>query len=124
MSGFAALAMVNLDTADPPAQARFYAEALGWQVTHSETEYAMVSDGTTSIGFGQVPGYRPPAWPDPDGVKRFHLDLYVDDVDEAERQCHKLGASTPEFQPGGERWRVLLDPGGHPFCLCPRPSGG
>jgi hypothetical protein len=23
----------------------------------------------------------------------------------------------PDHQPGGDRWRVLLDPAGHPFCL-------
>ena len=29
----------------------------------------------------------------------------------------KLGATRPDHQPGGDRWRVLLDPAGHPFCL-------
>ncbi|USY17364.1 hypothetical protein NE857_18635 [Nocardiopsis exhalans] len=28
-----------------------------------------------------------------------------------------LGAHKPEEQPGGDRWRVLVDPAGHPFCL-------
>ncbi len=124
MSGFASLAMVNLDCTEPPALARFYAEALGWQVTHSEADYAMISDGTTGVGFGRVPDYRPPAWPDTAAPKRYHLDLYVDDLDEAEQRCHKLGATTPDFQPDGQRWRVLLDPAGHPFCLCPRTAGG
>ncbi|MEE1724830.1 hypothetical protein PUR58_17760 [Streptomyces sp. JV186] len=27
------------------------------------------------------------------------------------------GAVRPEPQPLAERWRVLLDPAGHPFCL-------
>ncbi len=27
-----------------------------------------------------------------------------------------LGARVPDEQPG-ETWRVLVDPGGHPFCL-------
>lgn len=29
----------------------------------------------------------------------------------------KLGATKPEAQPGGDRWRVFTDPAGHPFCL-------
>ncbi|PZG03552.1 hypothetical protein C1I95_33755 [Micromonospora craterilacus] len=31
----------------------------------------------------------------------------------------KLGAAKPEHQPGGDRFRVLTDPAGHPFCLVP-----
>ena len=57
---------------------------------------------------------------DPAGHKQFHLDFYVDDLDEAEAACLKLGAAKPEFQPGGEKWRVLTDPSGHPFCVCKR----
>jgi hypothetical protein len=29
----------------------------------------------------------------------------------------ELGAAKPDFQPGEDRWRVLLDPAGHPFCI-------
>ncbi len=55
------------------------------------------------------------AWPD-DGRKQFHLDLAVTDIAEAERRCVGLGASVPDEQPG-DTWRVLIDPGGHSFCL-------
>lgn len=119
MDGIATLAMVNLDCADPRALAAFYHEVLGWPVLHSEDAYAMIGDGTTNIGFGRVDGYRPPRWPDEESAKRYHLDLHVQDVDKAAARCQELGAVTPDFQPGGDRWRVLLDPAGHPFCLCP-----
>jgi predicted enzyme related to lactoylglutathione lyase len=118
MTGIATLAMVNLDCEDPRTLADFYQQVLGWQVTHSEDTYAMITDGGTSIGFGRVEGYRPPAWPDQDAAKRYHLDLSVDDLDEAEARCQNLGATRPDFQPGGDRWRVLIDPAGHPFCIC------
>jgi predicted enzyme related to lactoylglutathione lyase len=111
--------MVTLDCQDPPVLATFYATILGWDVTHSEEEYAMITDGATSIGFGRVEGFTPPAWPDTTSTKRYHLDLLVDDLTRAEATCRTLGASVPDFQPGGERWRVLTDPSGHPFCLCP-----
>lgn len=114
----ASLAMVNLDCADPSALAQFYAGVLGWDVTYSDNDYGMISDGKTSIGFGRVEGYNPPPWPDEGSSKRYHLDLSVEDMGAAEGQCVELGAKVPEFQPGGERWRVLLDPAGHPFCLC------
>ncbi|GAB1641983.1 VOC family protein [Krasilnikovia sp. MM14-A1259] len=123
MSGFATLAMINLDAADPAALASFYAQLLGWEVVHSADDYAMISDGTTSIGWGRVPGYTAPGWPDETAPKRYHLDFYVDDLDKAQEQALALGASKPDTQPEPQRWRVLLDPGGHPFDLCARPQG-
>jgi predicted enzyme related to lactoylglutathione lyase len=124
MPGFASLAMVNLDCTDPPVLARFYSEVLGWPVTHSQDEYAMISDGATSIGFGQVPGYRPTIWPQEPAPKRYHLDFYVDDLDKAEALCLELGATKPQAQPEPKRWRVMIDPSGQPFDLCARPEQG
>lgn len=120
MSGFATLAMLNLDAGDPAAQAGFYAAVLGWEVTHSDADYAMISDGTTMIGFGRVPGYSAPGWPREEAPKRYHLDFYVDDLDQAEERALALGATKPAEQPTPDRWRVLLDPAGHPFDICRR----
>jgi predicted enzyme related to lactoylglutathione lyase len=117
MATAAKLIMFNLDCSDPRQLARFYGQVLSWPVTHSQQEYAMIADGDAAIGFGHVPDHKPPAWPDGD-AKRYHLDLAVPNLGEAEAACLTLGASVPDFQPGGERWRVLLDPEGHPFCLC------
>ena len=120
MPGFATLAMLNLDAEDPAALADFYARVLGWEVLHSEQEYAMIGDGSTNIGFGRVPGYSAPGWPAETAPKRYHLDFSVDDLDKAEEQALALGATKATEQPDAERWRVLLDPGGHPFDLCLR----
>ncbi|TQS46709.1 VOC family protein [Cryptosporangium phraense] len=119
----ATLAMVNLDAPDPGALADFYSAILGWPVVHRQAEYAMISpEAGAPIGFGRVEGHVPPEWSEdaaPD--KRFHLDLSVDDPDEAAARCVALGATKPTFQPGADRWTVLQDPAGHPFCLCRRP---
>jgi predicted enzyme related to lactoylglutathione lyase len=120
MTGIATLAMINLDAGDPAAQASFYARLLGWEVQHSQAQYAMIGDGSTSIGFGQVPGYSGPGWPAEAAPKRYHLDFYVDDLDKAEEQAIGLGATKPDEQPQPDRWRVLLDPGGQPFDICVR----
>ena len=116
------LAMVNLDSSDPAAHAAFYHRVLGWEVTHSQPEYAMISGGGAAIGFGLVEGYRPPSWPDSGGGKRYHLDVYVDDLALAEKEFVAAGATKPAFQPGDGRWVVLIDPIGQPFCICPRPQ--
>ena len=118
----AALSMVNIDSADPARLARFYAAALGWEVTYSDDSYGMVEGDGIKVGFGKIEGFQPAQWPDQAGAKRFHLDLQVDDLDEAAERLCAIGASQPDFQPGAGRWRVLLDPDGQPFCLSPRPA--
>src|SRR5579862_4222975 len=100
----ASLYMVNLDCADPRAMAGFYSALLGWETPYAEDAYSMVSDGTTSIGFGRVDGYRPPAWPDNEHTKQYHLDFRVPDLPRAEVAARGLGATMPDFQPGGDRW--------------------
>lgn len=123
MAGFANLIMVDLECTDPPALAEFYHQVLGWDVTHSQADYAVITDGSTRVRFGLVDGYEAPGWPDSAAPKRYHLDLRVDDVAKAVERCLELGAGRPEFQPGGDRWTVLTDPAGHPFCLCPAQAG-
>ena len=43
--------------------------------------------------------------------------LAVADLDEAAAEAERLGARPAPNQPDPRRWRVLLDPAGHPFCL-------
>ncbi|MCX4648010.1 MULTISPECIES: VOC family protein [unclassified Streptomyces] len=47
----------------------------------------------------------------------MHFDFQVGDLDSAVAEAVALGATVAEFQPQ-ESVRVLLDPAGHPFCLC------
>ena len=46
-----------------------------------------------------------------------HLDLGVDNLDTAQAAFPALGATEPASQPQPDRWRVLFDPAGHPFCI-------
>ena len=115
-TAIARLAMVTLDTADPAASAAFWSGMLGWDVTYSEGDYAMLTGPSNALGFGRVEGYVAPEWPNENGSKQFHFDLAVDDLDAAQEAAVELGATVADPQPG-ETWRVLLDPSGHPFCL-------
>jgi hypothetical protein len=47
----------------------------------------------------------------------MHLDFQVADLDEAVAAAVALGATVAGHQPQ-QNVRVLLDPAGHPFCLC------
>jgi hypothetical protein len=41
----------------------------------------------------------------------------VDDLDSAVSSAIALGAREAEHQPAPDKWRVLIDPVGHLFCL-------
>jgi len=112
----ARLAMVTLDCADPEASAAFWSAMLGWEVAHAQAEYAMLTGPSHALGFGKVDDYEAPAWPNARGSKQFHFDLAVDDIDAARTAAADLGATVVDEQPG-DTWTVMLDPGGHPFCL-------
>jgi hypothetical protein len=78
---------------------------------------ALTDDSGCDLGFQRVAGYRAPQWPGQDVPQQFHLDFRADDLDAVEELALELGAAKPDHQPGDGRWRVLLDPAGHPFCL-------
>ena len=108
---------VMLDCPDAAELSRFYAELLGKPVTYAADGMAMIGeDGAQPILFQRVEDYRPPRWPDRDHPQQFHIDVTVDDVDEAEAATLKLGATS--LSASGENWRVYADPAGKPFCLC------
>ncbi len=110
------IGMVSIDCDDAAKMGKFYGDLLGWELAYEADEYAMLQSGSQRLGFGQTPDYRRPSWPD-DGHKQFHLDLGAEDVEATIARCVELGATKPDEQPGGDRWTVLLDPAGHPFCI-------
>ena len=111
-------AAVTFDCADPAELARFYGELLGYPVLFATDDFVLLGkEGAAGLGFNRLADYRPPTWPDPAQEKQAHIELGVDDLAEAEKRLLELGATKPEFQPGEERWTVLLDPAGHPFCI-------
>jgi Glyoxalase-like domain len=67
------------------------------------------------VAFQLAPGYQPPRWPDPASPQHMHVDVRVEDIDQAERAVLALGARA--LPGGGETFRVYADPAGHPFCL-------
>ncbi|MFP8961663.1 VOC family protein [Streptomyces nanhaiensis] len=113
------LTAITLDCPDPEALAAFYRHATGLEPhPESDGDFAALNCGDgLFIGFQKVDGYQAPCWPGQAVPQQLHLDFAVDDLDEAETLLLELGAAKPEHQPGGDRWRVLTDPAGHPFCL-------
>jgi catechol 2,3-dioxygenase-like lactoylglutathione lyase family enzyme len=114
------LRTVVLDCPDPRALAEFYAGLFGGTVEADDEDWVVLNEPSgTRLAFQRSPEYQPPSFPDPEGSQQFHLDVRVDDPDEAERQALALGATRipgvgNEFD---DPFRVFRDPAGHTFCL-------
>ena len=110
-----------LDCPDASALARFYADLLGWTIEKDEAGWAaMRPPGSVAyVAFQSSPEYVEPVWPPaPDEQQMMmHLDVEVDDLGAAVEDALAAGARLAEHQPQ-DNVRVMLDPAGHPFCLC------
>ena len=110
-----------IEAPDPSALATFYSQLLGWTIVHEEPGTAVIAapDGPIYTVFQQAEGYQHPVWPPQDGRQRpmMHFDFQVADLDEAVAEALALGATLSDHQPQANV-RVLLDPAGHPFCVC------
>ncbi|WP_240662233.1 VOC family protein [Streptomyces sp. WAC 06738] len=114
------LSAITLDCPDPPLLAAFYQQATGLTLhPKSDADFAgLTGAGELVIGFQRVDGYRAPTWPTQAVPQQLHLCFTIEeDLAEAEARLLSLGAAKPQGQPQEDRWRVLTDPAGHPFCI-------
>ncbi|MBF6214773.1 VOC family protein [Nocardia puris] len=119
----ARLGAVSLDSDDPSTLGRFYRELLDLRLVYESAELVVLRGGDVTITVEKVADYKAPDWPDDRIPKQMHLDLFVSDLDESESAALSIGATKPDTQPAPDKWRVLLDPSGHPFCLTLPPNG-
>jgi catechol 2,3-dioxygenase-like lactoylglutathione lyase family enzyme len=109
-----------LDTPDPRALAAFYQQLLGWSIGQDEPDWVTLRppDGGSGLSFQAEPNHVAPRWPAGPGdpQMQLHLDIEVEDLDEAGAFATALGATLAAYQPQADV-RVYLDPVGHPFCL-------
>lgn len=123
---------VTIAAARPRMLAHFYSEVLGWPYVREEAPpahqppdggYAIVCppEGVAglALNFEYDAHYRRPVWPTAEGeqIPTQHLDVGVDDLDSAVTWAIECGATLADFQPATTH-QVLIDPEGHPFCLC------
>jgi catechol 2,3-dioxygenase-like lactoylglutathione lyase family enzyme len=113
------LETVVLDARDPHLLARFYADVLGARIETEQDDWITIADdtGRKLLSFQTSPEHQPPRFPDPAGSQQLHVDIRVDDVDEAQRRVLELGATRVNDAHEDNTFRVFRDPAGHPFCL-------
>ncbi|MGO1435835.1 MAG: VOC family protein [Canibacter sp.] len=123
-----------LDCESAQRLAEFYAALLGWTIMHpspdvdgAEAEWVDVvppnqADSAFKLACQTVQNYRAPQWRGSDVPAQAHLDFHVPALAEALPHALAVGATEAQVQPSENgSFRVLLDPAGHPFCLCEVP---
>ncbi|MGO9342853.1 MAG: VOC family protein [Acidimicrobiales bacterium] len=111
------LGSVSLDCPDPHELAAFYARLLGVEVAFDSENFSALKLDGVWLSMQRVSDHRAPSWPGPETPQQIHLDFAVDDLDVGERAAIEAGATKAGDQPSPDRWRVMFDPAGHPFCL-------
>jgi hypothetical protein len=112
---------VSLDCADPAVLADFYLALLGGETLWQSAGSVGIRVPGLVLAMQRVEDYRRPAWP---GSSVVHLDLTAGadaagagaDAGGAAARAVSAGAVLADYQPD-PRWRVMLDPAGHPFCI-------
>jgi catechol 2,3-dioxygenase-like lactoylglutathione lyase family enzyme len=122
---------VTIGAPNPRSLAAFYERLLGWRIAHEdgarpgappEDGWAQLrpvsGDAGPTLNFEFEAEYTPPIWPSEPGQQHIteHLDIAVEDLEEAAAWAVDAGARLADYQPQNDI-RVMLDPAGHPFCL-------
>jgi hypothetical protein len=111
------LGSVSLECAEPAPLAAFWATLLGGEIAFESDDFVAVKLDRLWLSTIRVDNFKPPTWPSDEVPKQIHLDLSVDDLASAEAEAVALGAMKASVQPAPDRWTVMIDPAGHPFCL-------
>ena len=112
---------LTIDCLNAERTRNFYANLLGWEKTTAYGTSAVKTDRGMTILFWEpdIP-YVSPVWPEEFGKeqKQMHLDFSLDDVEATVEKAISLGATKATIQYGDKDIVTMLDPEGHPFCLC------
>ena len=119
-------AYTALDCPNPWRLANFYSQITDWRVqpfeegeTEETCEWLELHDSTgrTTMGFQKIDNYKAPTWPSGDVPQQVHMDFHARDLDITEKKLLAIGARKASHQIRPHRFRVYLDPIGHPFCI-------
>lgn len=116
-----AIAALTVDCSDAKAMVTFYKEGFGGRADADFSHLDRVRVDGLLMLFRELDGWNPPTWPGSN--LQMHLEVYVDDLKQAEARLLSLGACNPAEQDSADPGLVVLtDPAGHPFCIFERPT--
>lgn len=109
-----------VDCNDEQKSQRFYSELLSWEMCELFSRPAVRKSNGIVFLFIEEQDYVCPIWPEEDGKqqKQMHFDFQVEYVLLMVQKAEKLGAIKASNQYGESDFITMIDPAGHPFCLC------
>lgn len=115
-----------IDAPEPQVLAGFYEELLGLTRVEDSAEWVTLAEGgrRPTLAFQRVADYRAPQWPSSHHSQQMHLDVLVDNLDNAQARVLAIAATLLEGSDKPIGYRVYADPVGHPFCLVTPQSVG
>ena len=110
---------IVIDCPEPRALAPFYEALLGAERVEDSAEWVTLAagEGSPTFSLQRTARYRAPDWTSGDPPQQLHLDILVDNLDDAEGEVLGLGGTLLEGSDKPIGYRVYADPVGHPFCL-------
>jgi hypothetical protein len=109
-----------VDAEDPARLARWWAEALGYQIVHEEPDEVEIRRTRE-----ELPGLLFTPVPEPKSVKnRLHLDLRPDDQEAEVERLVDMGARPVDIGQQDVSWVILADPEGNEFCVLSSRTNG
>ena len=111
---------ITIDCDDEDGLCEFYHKLLGGEKCMKFAHNALYIKEGVEFLFVEEDDYLPPVWPAKSGKqqKQIHFDFGVPDLAAAVKYAEYIGAVKAEVQFGGSEFTTMLDPAGHPFCLC------
>jgi len=116
---------VTLDSDNPDELSDFYQKLLGWEKRKYTINSIVFNDHDDGMPFQLLfqydENYVRPVWPAEPGEQQqmAHLDFFVENLEEGVTHALFCGAVLSPIQ-FADSWRVMIDPAGHPFCICPK----
>ena len=115
---------VVLDSDNPDELSDFYQKLLGWEKRKYTVNSIVFNDDDGmpfQLLFQYDENYVRPVWPtEPEKQQQMaHLDFFVENLEEGVAHALSCGAVLSPIQ-FADSWRVMIDPSGHPFCICPK----
>jgi predicted enzyme related to lactoylglutathione lyase len=117
MGEISKLGSVSLNCPDPHELALFYSALLEKEITFESDDFSAIQLDNLWLSMQRVEGFKASTWPNNELPSHVHLDFSVANLDAGQDAAIAAGARLAPEQPSPERWRVLLDPVGHPFCI-------
>lgn len=114
------LGNIMIDTDNIEVLQNFYSELFAWEKCTAFGDPGVRTGNGVLILFNHQPLFVKPVWPVEAGKqqRQMHLDVQVSDVDYYVAKALKCGAELAQKQTGGKVFVTILDPSGHPICLC------